>query len=671
MVNKPLRPAAFNAWEAFVASAQEAGDRPALIFPHRQVSFAQLTTLALRAAAFLASRGVRRGDVVMMQLPKRVETYALILGCLRLGAAHCCIDPKNPPVRTERMLDRVRPRLFFTMTAATNPHGETLYAPISGPDLNLDRGWPAAAPLFPEFALNGVEPAYVMFTSGSTGEPKGGVVPHQGVLSLMARYRELAGDPAQHRFSAINPLHFDNMVFDTYCGLINGSAIVPVETSEYTTPQQWADLLRNAKTTFVYAVPTLFQMLDDVGLLTPETFPDAKFMIFAGEGFPIERLRRFYARFKDHALLANAYGPTEASCLCIDLVITEEELAHTDAPFPAIGYVFKNYDYAVLDDAGRPVAPGVAGELYIGGPALALGYYNNPEETAKRFVQDPRQSSYRSIWYKTGDLVRQDGDGKVWFIGRVDNQVKFGSYRIELEEIDHAVQSIAGVRRAVCVVQKTDHGDELCVAYSAERAFTKQDILDGCRSALPAYMLPSQLVQLEELPRNANDKVDRLAIRKLFADMFGGETPVAPAPAAQPPQQLAPEPTAVAPAPATPAALMTPPPAANAEGNEAGDLERLLTEICGDILGLTEVGRSDNFFDLGGTSLLLRRAHAAMQTRLGKDVPLVAMFENPSIASLAAYLLQDGAPNAVLDAAKVRAERQAEALRRLRETSRG
>lgn len=679
MVNAPLRPAAFNAWEAFVASAERGRDAPALIFPHRTVSFTELKMLALRAAAFLASRGVRRGDVVMLQLPKRVETYALILAALRLGAAHCCIDPKNPALRSERMINRVQPRLFFTMTDAINPYGETLYTPLSGADLGLERGWPAPLATFPDFSVNGVEPAYVMFTSGSTGEPKGGVVPHQGVLSLMSHYRDLIGEPLNHRFTAINPLHFDNMVFDTYCGLINGSAIVPVETSEFTTPQQWTDMLTSAKATVFYAVPTLYQMLDDVGLLTPETFPDAKFMIFAGEGFPIERLRRFFARFKDRATLTNAYGPTEASCLCTEQVITEEELAHTDAPFPAIGYVFKNYDYAVLDDSGRPVAPGVPGEFYIGGPALALGYFNNPEQTQLRFVQDPRQSRYRAIFYRTGDLVREDADGKIWFIGRVDNQVKFGSYRVELEEIDHAVQSIDGVRRAVCVVQKTDVGDELCVAFSASRPFSKREIVEGCRASLPTYMLPSQVLQLEELPRNANDKVDRLAVRKLFADLFGGVAP-APAPAApvveapvvaaapEPAPQPAPAPVVEAPAVAPVKLEVVEAPQAPIAIEADNEVEAALAEIWGDILGLPEVGRGDNFFDLGGTSLLLRRAHTAIQARFEKNVPIVALFENPTIASLAVYLLQGGATSAALNSAKARAERQAEALRRLRDT---
>ena len=666
MVNATSKPAAFNAWDAFVASANTYADMPALIFPHRQVTFAALKTLALRAAAFLTSRGVQRGDVVMMQLPKRVETYALILACLRVGAAHCCIDPKNPPLRTERMLGRVRPRLFFTVTDAKNDFGETLYAPISGKDLGIERGWPQAAAEFPDFALNGVEPAYVMFTSGSTGEPKGAVNSHQGVLSLMAHNRELAGDPAQQRFSAINPLHFDNMVFDTYCGLINGSAIVPVETSESTTPQQWAELLAGAKTTVFYAVPTLYQLLDDLGLLTPETFPDAKIMIFAGEGFPIERLKRWYARFEGKAMLLNAYGPSEASCNCTDQIITAEELANTDLPFPAIGYVFKNFDLAVLDQAGRPVAPGVPGELYIGGPALALGYYNNPEETQKRFVQDPRQSRYRSIFYKTGDLVRQDGDGKVWFLGRVDNQVKIGSYRVELEEIDHAVQSIAGVLRSVCVVEKTAHGDELCVAFSAERPFSKQEIVDGCRAALPVYMLPSQVMQLDELPRNANDKVDRKAVKQLFADLFGASEASA---------KMAPDPAPAA--EAAPAALALPPAVDAAKVQvdvvhqdaqaSVPAMEAALAEVWADVLGLAEIGYRENFFDLGGTSLLLKRSHAATEKKLGRVIPLVAFFENPTIASLAAHLLQADGFDSKLDAARARAQRQGEALRRLRE----
>lgn len=660
MVNARTRPSAFNAWDAFVDAAEKAGDRAALIFAHRQVSFADLQTLALRAAAFLAARGVRRGDVVMLQLPKRVETYALILACLRLGAAHCCVDPKNPPIRTARMLERVRPKLFFTMTDAKNEFGDTFYAPLAGFDLGLERGWPAPLDTYGDVVINGADAAYVMFTSGSTGEPKGAVLPHQGVLSLMAWSQNLAGDPAQHRFTAINPLHFDNMVFDTYCGLISGSAIVPVETSEASTPQQWAELIRQGGATVFYAVPTLYQMLDDVGLLTPEVFPNVKLFVFAGEGFPIERLRKFHDRFKGQARLVNAYGPTETSCLCSSLAITDEELAKTDTSFPSLGYMFPNFDYAVLDDAGRPVAPGVAGELCIGGPAVALGYYNNADETARRFIQDPRQSKYRSIFYRSGDLVREDADGKLWFVGRVDNQVKFGSFRVELEEIDHAVQSIPGMRRAVCVVQRTENGDELCVAYSAERAFTKREVVDACRDSLPVFMLPSQLVQLEDLPRNANGKVDRLAVKKLFADMFAdGGVRSMPMPV------LAPVEIKSMPAPVADEPVRE---AANTGASPVAEIEDALCGVWADVLGLPDVGRSSNFFDLGGTSLLLRRAHGAIQARYAKTIPIVALFEHPTIAALAAYLAQGGAQSAVMNSAKARAARQAEALRRMRDT---
>ena len=412
-------------------------------------------------------------------------------------------------------MTQLRPKILFGTIEAVNPFGEVLLLAKGSEEAWLAGSEPMRDDALPS-PVTGTDPAYVMFTSGSTGEPKGAVIPHQGVLSLMKWARDMLNVSPKQRVTAINPLHFDNSVFDIYGGLLNGAALVPVETSEITNPATWVRAIRTAKASVMFAVPTLFLILDELGLLTPKTLPDIRTFQFGGEGYPIGKLREFHARFAGAARLINVYGPTETSCICSSLEITAEILTAPDREFPPLGAMHPDFTYAVLDDDGNPVPRGDAGELWIGGPCVGLGYYANAEETAARFRQDPTQDRYRAVYYRSGDRVREDGRGWLWFHGRVDNQVKIRGHRIELEEIDLAVQSVPDVRRAVAVVRRGPDGDEIAVAYAADRAIGADEILARCGQKLPAYMRPAEVVQLGELPRNANGKVDRKAARALL-----------------------------------------------------------------------------------------------------------------------------------------------------------
>jgi D-alanine--poly(phosphoribitol) ligase subunit 1 len=504
-----------NLWNAFTANAKLDPAATALVFGDAVCSFGELKSLSERCAMALSARCVGFGDVIALQLPKRRIAYALLLACLRLGAPYVFLDPKNPPQRTTRILAQLRPKILFSDTETTNPFGEALVLAAAG-----DETWLADAETMaeddPRSTVLGTDPAYIMFTSGSTGEPKGAVIPHQGVLSLMEWAGKIVGSPARERFTGINPLHFDNSVFDIYCGLLNGAALVPIETSEITNPATWVKTIRAARASVMFAVPTLFLILDQLGLLTPKALPDIRIFQFGGEGYPIGKLRDFHDRFAGSARLINVYGPTETSCICSSVEITREVLSARDNEFPPLGRMHPDFTYAVLDDSQNAVPRGQSGELWIGGPCVGLGYFANSEETAARFRQDPRQNQYRAINYRSGDRVREDELGCLWFQGRVDNQVKIRGHRIELEEIDLAVQSIPDVQRAVAVVLAGTDGSEIAVAYTAPRAVAAQEVLAVCKEKLPAYMRPAQVVQFDDLPRNANGKVDRKATKALM-----------------------------------------------------------------------------------------------------------------------------------------------------------
>lgn len=507
-----------NLWQAFERVAAERPDAPALVFPDGAESFASLLAAAGRAAGWLEAQGVRRGDVVAIQLPKWRETYAVWLACLHRGCPYVFMDPRNPPPRNSRILARLRPRLLVTTGETTNPHGLTLRIATAEDARRWLAGLAAPPAALRPASPHGLDPAYVMFTSGSTGEPKGAVIPHQGVLSLMrwARSRTIWHEDA--RFSNINPLHFDNAVFDLYGGLLNGAALVPVETALLPNPAQWVRRLRDGGASVVFAVPTLFQTLDRLRLLKPENLPGVRVFVFGGEGYPPAPLADFHARFRNRARLVNVYGPTETSCICSSLEIDEAALAEAGTGFPSLGRMHADFDHLIVDEDGTPAAHGQPGELWIGGANVGLGYYGAVEETASRFVQDPRQSAYRSIWYRTGDLVREDAAGLLWFVGRADNQVKIRGHRIELEEIDLAIEAIDGVRRAIAVAVAGDGGPELRVAFSAEREVPLDEVRSHCATSLPPYMQPARLAQVESLPQNANGKVDRKAVARLLQD---------------------------------------------------------------------------------------------------------------------------------------------------------
>ncbi len=507
-------------WAEFSALVDAIPGKTALVLTDASIDFATLKADAERVSVYLAAQGVQRGDVVAIQLPKRRETYALWLACLRRGAIHAFLDPRSPDGRLATSLERLKPKFLATIGATANPYGQTL----SLPDATTGAAWLSQLehPSSPATAASGLHaPAYVMFTSGSTGEPKGAVIAAGGVASLMNWVRTQVCAPKSERFSNINPLHFDNAVFDLYGGLLNGATLVPVETSAMVNPAHWVKRLRQGEASVIFAVPTLFLTLERLALMTPETLPSARLFLFGGEGFPVARLAAFRHLFEGRARLVNVYGPTETSCICSSIEIDAQAIDQAQdsgGTFPSIGRMHPGFEHAILDHNEAPVAPGTFGELWIGGGNVGLGYFNNPEETQRRFRQDPGQANYRSIWYRTGDLVREDADGLMWFGGRVDNQVKIRGHRIELEEIDLAIEAFPGVQRAIAVAAVGSDGPELraafCAAGDLDIDFDK--LKEHCRARLPTYMQPTVVRRIDALPLNANGKVDRKATAQLL-----------------------------------------------------------------------------------------------------------------------------------------------------------
>jgi D-alanine--poly(phosphoribitol) ligase subunit 1 len=603
-------------WPTFAASAQRRGSAPALDINSAVTSFAQLHDHALRAAAMLAQLGVIAGDVVALQLPKRGSTYALILGCLRLGAIYAPLDPKNPAARTDRVLARIQPKVLFSTNAAPNPFGHAISA---RPDGTLDiTSWPE--PLqelldestHPRPTITPASPAYIMHTSGSTGDPKGAVIPHRGITSLMRWSHALFGPPDDHRFTAINPLHFDNSIFDTYCGLVAGATLVVIETADSTDPAAWAERITASRATLLFSVPTLLLLLDKIGVMTPQHLPHLRFFVFGGEGFPIESLRTVHQRFSGRTRLVNVYGPTETSCICSSLEMDDDALAAVTGSLPSLGRMHADFTHLILDDDDKPVPIGTIGELWIGGPNVGLSYFGNPEETARRFRQNPQRAQHSTkpdIYYQTGDLVRSGLDGRLWFQGRKDNQIKIAGHRVELEEIDGAVEAYPGIARALTILLSRNGTPELVTAFEASSTISLSALATSLSARLPAYMRPTRLVEFPKLPINANGKADRRAVRaSLEVD------------------------------------AATPQPGYTALGVATETQVRVAWRTA---LGHDTFTATDSFFDVGGTSLALTQVHTALAAHHPDRLSMIDLFANPTVARITAFLERPITPKAV------------------------
>lgn len=483
----------------------------AVVCKGQSYDFQTLNELANRFARWLAGQGVIRGQVVCLELPKIIEAYALALACIKIGAPYTFLDPAAPIERARLMIERCKPQLVISIrdgvgnrtVIGNEDQRKNLRKEIERLD---DIDLPEAE------QITGADPAYVMFTSGSTGEPKGVVIPHQGILHLVDWAAHDLGIGPEDRLTNVNPIFFDNSVFDIYAGLLNGAAIVALDALKGRPPAELVAEIAINKCTFFFAVPTLFMFLDSMHLLTPDKLPSVSRFMFGGEGFPIARLRRFYEAFSGTAQLINCYGPTETSCICSGLVITDADLNPTEGLAP-LGRLNPGFSYRILDEELKPVSAGGVGELWLGGPCVGLGYLNNPEETQKRFCQDPLIDGYRAILYRTGDLVALDQrTGLLRFRGRADNQIKLRGYRVELEEIDHAISSIPGIVRALAIAIQDGNGSSRLIAAYSGNKLGDADLLAHCNKHLPAYMVPSRFVWLDSIPTNANGKADRRAV---------------------------------------------------------------------------------------------------------------------------------------------------------------
>lgn len=491
-----------NVLEYLERSARTSPDKPALIDPGGMCTHAQLLDRARRVGSGLTGRTAPRAPVVIW-MEKSISALCACLGCVYAGCFYVYLSPDQPRSRAEQILNVAQAGVVITARDRMlewQALGLDLQA-LAYEDLLAQQPDEGALAAVREQARD-LDPLYCNFTSGSTGVPKGVVVSHRSVIDFMNYFPDLFRITGEDVLGGQAPLDFDVSVKDIYTTLKTGATLVLIPRRMFSVVTELLDYLcAHRVTTLIWAVSALCLVAQFRGFTyrVPETVNK---VLFSGEQMPAKFLRQWQHYLPDAAYV-NLYGPTEITCNCtyyrVDHPVEEGERLPIGRPFP-------NERVFLLDGEGQLVtAPGVQGELCVAGTALALGYWNAPEQTARAFVPDPLNPHYPETIYRTGDLACYREDGLLCFAGRKDFQIKHMGHRIELEEVEAAVNRRPGVERCCCVY---DSQRSRITAFYVGGA-DPRELKKGLYEVLPAYMIPGAFRRLEALPMTANGKLDR------------------------------------------------------------------------------------------------------------------------------------------------------------------
>lgn len=554
-------------------------EREALVFGEQRLSYGELDRAANRLAHALIEQGVGPDQLVGVAAQRSVALVVALYAIHKAGAAYVPIDPEHPPARQRQVLTDAGVRLVLSH----DPVQSQLPAVAGVTVYNLDRWDLSSQPeTAPAVRIHPQQRAYVIYTSGSTGRPKGVANSHAALYNRLQWMQAAYGLSADDAVLQKTPYSFDVSVWEFFWPLMTGARLVLAAPGEHRDPAALMARIEREGITTVHFVPSMlsaFLHQDDLSGCA-----SLRRIVCSGEALPRE-LQDQTLRRLPQVELNNLYGPTEAA---ID--VSHWRCQPDGRASVPIGRPIGNLQIHILDERLNPQPIGVAGELYIGGAGLAQGYHGRPELTAERFVPNPFRPGERL--YRSGDLARWCADGSVEYLGRLDHQIKLRGLRIELGEIESVLREAAGVTDAVVVAR-----DGRLVGYvqSPAQTVSPEALRAGLKERLPEYMVPSQLMILAQFPLSANGKLDRKALPEPERETVAYEAPV-------------------------------------------GETEQALALLWQELLGVARVGRQDNFFALGGHSLLAVQLLHRVQARLGRTLPLGAVFETATLAGLARQL---------------------------------
>jgi len=587
--------------QVFQARARETPDAPAVSFEGETLSYRGLDRRSNRLAHRLHALGIGRGVRVGVCLERSSEMVVAFLAVAKTGATYVPLDPTDPTERLRRQVEGLGIPLLLSL-ARHRDHVPGPAANLMFLDDELDLAREPDSP--PSSDAGALDPAYVMFTSGSTGAPKGVEVPHRAIVRLVrgADYVRLG---PRETVLGLAPAAFDASTFELWGALLNGSRLVlappgPLGMSEL------ADLIDREGVSTLWLTAGLFhRVVDD----RPEMLRSLRQLLAGGDVLSADHVRRALSALPADAVLVNGYGPTEATTFTCAHTMSPGEIV--DGPVP-IGRPIANSRVYILDPRNEPVPVGVTGELFIGGDGVALGYADDRASTDERFLDDPFSGEPGARMYASGDLARWRADGTIEFLGRADRQVKIRGFRVEPGEVEQALRSHPDVADALVTPFARPSGDRGLAAYVVARASadpSDADLRAHAARTLPVHAVPAAWVRLERLPLTVNGKVDSAALPQ---PKIGVSQP-------------------------SDVNMRT-----HRRPARPDELERRLTAIWTRALDLDEIDLDDDFFDLGGHSLLAVEVFDAVERSLGLRLPLATIFEAPTVRRLAISLREEG-----------------------------
>ncbi len=565
----------------------------AIIYRQQSLTYEELNQKSNQLAHYLISCGVKAELMVGLCLERGLDLIISILAITKAGGVYVPLDAEYPLQRLSFMLEDVKGNILLTQSKLLDR-----FPGFSGHSICIDKQWPDIEnekldnPCVDVSATNLI---YVMYTSGSTGQPKGVCIEHKSVARLVRETNFIKIDAAD-TFLLLAPVSFDASTLEIWGSLLNGAKLV-IYPEQKISLDRLGHVLQENAVSILWLTSVLFSQMVEQQLAS---FKGVKTLLAGGEVLSLTHVKNYLSFLQENSLLehhlVNGYGPTENTTFSCCHVMDADTVLSTTVP---IGKPISNTTVYILDENKNPVPPGINGELYIGGDGLARGYLNQHELTHEKFVDKAFDGGENLRLYRTGDLVRYTDEGNIVFIGRIDNQIKLRGYRIELGEIETLISGMEDISEALVMLREDDSGDKRLVAYLLLKNKENDDISavrEYCQNNLPSYMVPSAFVVLDSLPVNSNGKIDRKAL-PMPDDIRGSLSNVYTAPGTQVEQQLA--------------------------------------AIWCRVLKLEQVGIHDDFFDMGGHSLMATQVVSRVREVLNVDLPVAEIFSFPTVAELA------------------------------------
>jgi amino acid adenylation domain-containing protein len=515
--------------QAVDRAAQRAPERIAVSFAGASMTYGELLARSNQLARALTTEGVKRGDRVALLLRKGLHTAVSLYGIMKAGAAYVPLDPTAPAARLDFTIRDCGIRHVVTDSKGTPmirrliDHGADLRCIVGvepEDDLHVPCvSWSSVVQLSAEAPTERImeqDLAYVLYTSGSTGVPKGVMHTHRSALSFAEVAAQTYGFTPDDRLGNHAPLHFDLSTLDFFGAAVAGASTVIIPEAHTKLPASLSRLMEDERMTVFYAVPSAMTQLLLRGALEKRDLSALRWVLFGGEPFPPKHLRRLMA-LVPQALFSNVYGPTETNGVTFHVVPPIPD--DSDEAIP-IGRLYDNVDALVVDAKDTPVGPGEPGELLIRSPSMMRGYWSRPDLDERAFAKITVFGSFDEVYHRTGDLVRQQADGVFHFLGRRDRQVKVRGYRVELDEIEAALVAHEQVEAAAVFLVDVEDGDlriEAAVMLRPDATVDVAALIAHLRDQLPVYAVPERIAVVENFPRTSSGKVDRLALKSQAA----------------------------------------------------------------------------------------------------------------------------------------------------------